>query len=225
MVNVTQSQGREIFTVEADAIVRISPDRVFISAGARTKGKALGEVLQKNRNILFNAIETTQRCGVPIRNIGIDHPHIDPQFDKETDKVDWYFVQQNLTIILDDIDQYEELLSRLIESGINEIHNVEFLASKLKTYRNNARVAAIAAAVEKANFLTQAAGLKLGKIVNLSESTSWYSPFGKPNGKGSQVAPLSGESFGSNESGDDGVMGLGVISIRACVTVRFELAA
>ncbi|MDR0842828.1 MAG: SIMPL domain-containing protein [Acidobacteriota bacterium] len=228
MVNAVQSQRKRIFTVEADAIVRIPPDRVVISAGVRTTGKALGEVRHKNRIILGNAIETAQRCGVAARNISVSHLRIEPRFDGETERIERYCVDQRLTVILDDISTYEELLSRLIDTGINEIHNVEFQAVELKKYRNNARVAAITAAVEKANFLTQAAGLKLGRIVNLSERTSWYSPFGKPNDRVDQTTQPASQALcgfcGSDESGNDGVLGLGTISIQAFVTVHFELA-
>ena len=227
MVDTVRSRVERILTVEADAIVRIPPDRVVINAGARTKGKSLSEIRQKNSIIIGNAIEMAKLYGVSTRNISTDHVRIDPKFDGDTERVEWYYVDQSVMIILEDISRYEELLSRLIDVGINEFHSVEFKAAELKKYRNNARVAAIAAAVEKANFLAKVAELKLGKIVNLSERTSCGFHSGRSNGQGNQVTPLTtqvpGEFYQRDESGDDEVMELGVISIQAFVTVHFEL--
>ena len=231
MIDAVQSGKEQILTVEADAIVRIPPDRVVINVGARTKGKSLSEVRQKNSIIIGNAIETAKVYGVSARNISTDHVRIDPKFDGDTERVEWYYVDQSVMIILEDISRYEELISRLIDAGINQFRKVEFQAAELKKYRNNARVAAIAAAVEKANFLARVAELKLGRIVNLSEYTSWCFPSGRSNGQGNQASPAttpfttraSGEFCKRDESGDDGTMELGSISIQAFVTVHFEL--
>jgi hypothetical protein len=72
-------------------------------------------------------------------------------------------------VLLRQLDQMEELLSGLVDAGVNELEGVEFQTTKLKELRADARRQAISAAREKAENYCSAAGIELGKIIHIED--------------------------------------------------------
>jgi uncharacterized protein YggE len=71
-------------------------------------------------------------------------------------------------------EQVEKVLDGAVNSGANEIQGVHFGFKDPDDLRQQARKLAIAKAKEKALELASEAGLKLGKVVSVSESGGYY---------------------------------------------------
>ena len=89
-----------------------------------------------------------------------------------------YELSQTFTITLEDPAEYEDVLYALLEMGINRVENVSFYSTQLRQARDEARKLAVQYAREKAALLAEAADIRLGKIVNISENTAaqWPTP-------------------------------------------------
>jgi uncharacterized protein YggE len=126
------------------------------------------------------------------------------------------------TITLDDISKYEKIIYPLLDMGINTVSSVEFSTSELRQYRDKARIAAIKAAQEKAKLLTDAAGIKLGKPVNISENSGLYRPMWGRGGMNlsQNVSQNYSQSSGIEEGGG---VSAGMVSVSAAVTITYEL--
>jgi uncharacterized protein YggE len=115
---------------------------------------------------------------------------------------------------LEDITKYEKLIYPLLEMGINRVESVDFSSSELRKYRDEARLAAIKAAQEKAKLLSGAAGIALGKPVTLSESQNSYTPYRNA---------AQNVSFEMGDMGEmSGSMAAGMISINVTVHITYE---
>ena len=80
-----------------------------------------------------------------------------------------YRARIGITVQLRQLAVLEEVTTRLIEAGANEIEAVDFHASQLKKLRADARAMAMAAAREKADLYATAAAVHLGKVIHIQD--------------------------------------------------------
>jgi uncharacterized protein YggE len=219
--------NKQYFTVEADAIVRVKPDKVVLNVGIDKRGKNLGETKRKCSDILKKAIEYCKKEGIQEKNIQTDYINIRPVYKEYDNYETQYFVEQNISIILENVSKYDEFLTALIDLGINQVNYIDFQVNDLKKYRNESRKLAIAAAKERAAFLAQEAGFKLGDIVNLTDySRNWF-PFGRYGGANmlsnvSQNMAQSGGTDGGNSDNPD-TLAPGMVSVKSNIVLTYEI--
>jgi uncharacterized protein len=80
-----------------------------------------------------------------------------------------YKARTDFRITLQDLDAVEEVLSGIIEAGVNEVASTDFQTSKLKELRAEARRQAFEAAREKAEVYSKAAGIKVGEVIHIED--------------------------------------------------------
>ena len=68
------------------------------------------------------------------------------------------------------------MLDALVAAGVNNINGVSFSIKDSKSAKDKARIDAIEAAKEKAEGMAKAAGVRLGKIMEIRESSGNYQP-------------------------------------------------
>ena len=118
---------------------------------------------------------------------------------------------------------------KIVINGVNYIHGIDFQTTEFKKYREQARELALKAAKEKAEKMAAVLGQSVGAPIQISESYSgspwwyWSSWSGWGYGRNQSMA----QNVIENVPGDSGeiseTVALGKISIRAAVTVTFEL--
>ena len=213
---------KHIFCVSADAEIRVKPDRVYLTLGVSERSKDLRATKDRMGETLKKAIAFCKTKGVQDKHIQTSYISIHPDYRYDDDKAKTllrhYALTQTFTVTLENPDIYETILYTLLDMGINNVRHVSFATSELRRYRDEARLAAVRAAQEKAMLLTDAAGLKLGKVVNIQEGQHMTPIVSRtqPNFSQNVAAPAvpgdTGESFA-----------LGTIPVRAEVTISYEL--
>ena len=121
---------------------------------------------------------------------------------------------KDVQILLRNVDQFEELLRRVLLAGANHIYDIDFSTSELRKHRDAARALAMKAAQEKANDLAAAAGLKVvGTPISVSSSSyggGTWSGRGRSRGYGQAQNVVQRDiGAGSNGIGADGTVALG----------------
>jgi len=134
-------------------------------------------------------------------------------------------VRKSIEMKSTDLAGFERLLTGLLNSGITDVHGIEFRTSQLRKYRDAARAMAIRAAREKADSLALVLGVKRGKVysINANDWGGWWSPgasyWGGRYG-GGMFQNVSQNAGGSPES-DVSTLSAGQISVSASVNVSF----
>ena len=224
MVWNASADEKRTFAVAADAIVRVSPDRVVLNIGAETRGKNLNTVKNTNFGIIKKAVEILRKNGIEDKNIGTDYVDIDTRYDDRYDDEDSkirFTAGQSISVIITDVSKYDKILTDAINAGINQVHGIEFQTSELKKYRYEARSLAIAAAKEKAEFLAREAGFRLGNVVDLEESTNDY--YWRPRNERGGMSQAMSQAYDGNTGGDSDTLAPGMISIRSNVTLYYNV--
>jgi len=209
------------YSVAGDAILRVQPDQVVLRLGLETKGEDLVETKQRNHAIIAEAIRYCKDKGIPAKHIQTDYVSIRPHYNHRSDlKVSHYNVTQVLCLVIEDVPAYEQMLTDLLLLGINKVDNVEFRTTRIKEYRNEARKMAVAAAKEKAIFLTSEVGIQLGDILNVSDYSSTPSPsFSRANYANFSQNIAQDAGMTATEGG----LSVGLLSIKANITLTYEI--
>jgi len=224
------SLGVNTLNVTGDAAVMVMPDRVRLFLGVESRNKSLLVAKAENDAGVKKVIDAARALNIPAGDIQTDYVQVDMSYDSNIGTVvDYYLVTKTVQVLLKNVQQFEELLSKVLLAGANHIYDVEFSTSDLRKHRDEARALAVKAAQEKANDLAAAAGLR---VVGAPFALSAYSYGGgasygrwRGRGYGQQMAQNVMQSAGSGNDGigADGTVALGKISVTASVSMTFQL--
>lgn len=214
-------------SVTGDADVKVVPDRVTVSMGVESRDKEMGNASAQNDTIVKKVIEAVRGLGVDASDIQTDFFHVDISYLSGLGTVvDYYRVTKEIQVELKDASKFERLLNVALRAGANHVYGVEFATSELRKYRDQARALAAKAAIEKANDLAAAAGLK---VVGKPMSVSSYS-YGGGAAYGRCCGYYGGGSYAQNVvqnvggGGEtQGSVSLGKINVTASVTMTFQI--
>ena len=117
-------------------------------------------------------------------------------------------------VLLRQLDKMEDVLSGIIDAGVNEIASVDFQTTRLKELRAEARRRAVDAAREKAENYCGAAGVNLGKIIHI-EDVNPDTLRGREGHVTYEIQP--------DDNGEIRVFDPGSITIGAAVVIAFKL--
>ena len=139
-------------------------------------------------------------------------------------------MRNTFVVTLAEPDKVENLVTGVLQSGVNYIHNINFQTTEFKKYREQARDLALNAAKEKAEKMAGTLGQSIGDPIQISEgyggSNFWYYSSWNGWGYGSRSNYMSQNVMQNIESGTGEIsetIALGKISIKANVNVVFEL--
>jgi uncharacterized protein YggE len=213
---------QHLITVNGEAVIYAIPDKVMLNFGIETWDYNIAVAKKKNNDIMKKAISAIKECGVPQKEIQTDYLSIEPHYKNDYQKKSFlgYFVRNSMAVTINDPAKVEELVERLLQAGIESIDGIDFQTTEFKKYREQARELALKAAREKAEKMAAVLGQGIGVPIQISEGYSGWSGW-RPNRQAMTQNVIQEVSNGGGEI--PGTIALGKISIRANVTVVFEL--
>ena len=223
------SEGSEprTVTVTGEAEVKVARDEVVLVLGVESNNKDLAEVKKANDQRVRSVLAAAEAAGVPPKNVQTDYINIEPDYRDEssTRRIVGYIQRTTIVITLTDLSKFEKLLSGALGAGAEHVHSIDFRTSQLRKHRDQARALAIRAAKEKAIALAGELGQKVGKPHSIREGQSgWWSSYRSWWGRGYQMASQNVvQNAGGGSATQDGPLAPGTLSVRADVTVTFEL--
>jgi len=225
--SVPQEPG--LVTVTGDAEVRVIPDQVVLTLGVETKDLDLEVAKDQNDAIVKRVRAPADEYGIEPRHVQTDYLNIEPRYEdhysERKSEFIGYFIYRTIVITLDEIDQFEDLLSDVLDTGATHVHGIQFLTTELRRHKDKARALAINAARDKAEAMAGELGLGIGEPKEIRENQStWYSAYGswwgyRPTGLAQNVI----QQVGTSDYDADSALAPGQISVRAQVSVAFYL--
>ena len=218
----TRDHRQSQITVNGEAVVYAVPDRIIINFGIETWDFDIAIAKKKNNDIMKKAFAAIKECGVPEKEIQTDTLSIEPRYKNDYQRKNFlgYFVQNSMVVTLSAPGKVEELVTRLLQAGIETIGGIEFQTTEFKKYREQARELALKAAREKAEKMAAVFGQAIGAPTQISEGYGgWWS--WRPGRQAMTQNVIQEAPEGGGET--PGTIALGKISIRANVSVTFEL--
>ena len=160
-------------TVTGSAVVSVVPDLVTISLGVNTNGATAGAAMTANSEALAKVLARLKASGIADRDIQTSNLSLNPNWvasaDGTTSEIRGYNATNILTLQVRAIDKTGAILDAAIGDGANTLNGLTFGLQDPRPKQDEARKLAVADAVARAKLLVDAAGVKLGPIVTISD--------------------------------------------------------
>ena len=170
---VSAADKPRTLSIRASGTVLVDPDRVAITTGVTTEAQTAAAALSRNSAAMTAIVEALKADGIDRKDIQTTNFSVRPRYrsyrDKRAQQITGYVVTNSVRIRLHKISRLGVVLDRVVALGSNQISGIRFYASRADELRDEARKAAFANALRKANVYAKAAGVDLGEVVRLSE--------------------------------------------------------
>ncbi len=200
-------------TVTGSAAVTLQADYAQVSVGVSTSAKTVEAASRENNAAIHAVIDALKLAGVAEEDIATNSYSVHTEYDYSTgvSVMSGYNVTNQLTVIIRDMEHIGATLDKATAAGANSIYNIEFLSTQADAAQDEATVYAVQDAMRKADLLATAAGLNVGSILSIEETTSGY--YLSPRMYDSKMAVMeTSNSILPNDA-----------SVTASVTIVFEL--
>lgn len=179
-------KGEEaLISMTGTGTVSAVPDMAIVTGGTVTEGKTAREALSANNEAMTKIIATLKGTGIEARdimttgfNVSPVYSHYRPKEGEEArpPKIVGYRVSNGVTVRVRDLEKLGPVLDQLVSDGANAINGISFTVDDDQALLDEARKSAVADAVRKAKILTEAAGVRLGNIVSITEDAAARPP-------------------------------------------------
>jgi uncharacterized protein YggE len=176
----TTSAGAQL-TVSGTGIVTLKPDTATIMLGVSETAKGAVEA-QSTVNKKVDAIKKALiKAGAKESDISVSDLGVWGNYDysdNQQQKLTGYTASHTLNITTTNMEKVGPLIDAALSAGSNQLQGVSFSAKNNDDAYDQALKLAVEKAREKADVLAAAAGVKLGALQTLTESSDYgYSPY------------------------------------------------
>ncbi len=171
----TVTQKQDFLTVSGEGKVTTIPDTAIVELGVNINRPTVKAAQTEANTAIKKITDETKKLGVEDKDIKTSNYSVYPQYDYtggNPTRITGYQVNVNLTLKVRDIEKVNNIIDAATAQGANSVSGIQLTVddAKQKELRQRARDEAVKEAKDKAESLAQAAGIKLGRIVNIQES-------------------------------------------------------
>lgn len=205
-----------VLDIVARGETRRTPDVATVSAGVVSQAADAAGAVRDNAARMARVLAALKRAGIAERDVQTANLSLSPQYrytQNEAPVITGYQASNNLTIRFRDIGKAGAILDALVATGANQINGPDLMIDDPAAALDEARLDAMAKAKARAELYARATGLRVKKILSISEAGDMPRPM--PVMMRAQAAP-------APEYADSKVMA-GEQSVGVTVSVRYEL--
>lgn len=210
------AEGNPRLAVNGSGTVTVTPDRAMISFGAKKSSTDIAKAQSFVNETLAKAIDKLREMGITDEDIQTDYISIEEDYnysDSMSEDETRYIVSNTVNVMISDVDNVGSYIDAVFESGINSFSNLRFTVADPTEARARAMKLAVESAKTRAEALAEAAGMKLGALVRISDGDNGY--YAADNGV-YEKATGAADSFAGLVYNYD-------LQITASVTMEYEL--
>lgn len=166
--------------ITGEAKEQVVPDQAIITASLVSRDLKL-DVAKKNNDMqMEKVVQIAKQFNIPKEKISPSNLNINPEYtyNNSTNRQEMigYIVSRTLRITMDKLDIHERVLSALVDAKVDQVSGVEFSVANPDAISDRLRIKAMENARAKASALAQAAGVKLGRPLQISVSGGYAPP-------------------------------------------------
>ncbi|HHG91130.1 MAG TPA: SIMPL domain-containing protein [Devosia sp.] len=168
-----------IISLQGIGEVTSVPDMAIVRSGVVTNAQTAREALSANTAAMSRLFALLKDNAIEERDIQTSDFSVQPQYvypnrpdasgNPKPPRIVGYQVFNNVTVRVRDLDNLGALIDAAVTVGANQINSISFAVSDTAQLQIEARRAAMADAIAKAELYVEAAGLSLGRIVSIRE--------------------------------------------------------
>jgi uncharacterized protein YggE len=159
--------------VVAEGRTKRVPDLAILGAGVVTEGDTAAAALSANAQRMERVMAALKRAGVADRDIRTANLNLSPRYrygENQPPVITGYQASNRVQVRFRDIAKSGPILDALVREGANQIDGPRLSLSQPDAAMDEARRDAIERARARAQLYAQAAGMRVDRIVNISEN-------------------------------------------------------
>jgi len=165
-------------TVAAEGKVARTPDVADLSAGVVTQAQTATAAMADNAQRMSAVVAALRKAGVAERDIQTAGLNLNPQYryaENQPPQLVGYQASNTVRVNVRDLKNMGRAIDALVAAGSNQINGPSFRLDKPEAALDEARAQAVKTARARAALYASAAGMKVRRIVSISE-TGGYAP-------------------------------------------------
>ncbi|MDP9056009.1 MAG: SIMPL domain-containing protein [Pseudomonadota bacterium] len=177
----TVAPGDTLLTITAIGNSTRTPDVANFSAGITTIGGTASAAMASNAAAMTRVIGALKTAGVADRDVQTSNLSLNPVYDTtahgdaDRPRITGYQATNTVAVRSRVIGDMGRVIDALVTAGANEVSGPNFAIDHPEAALDEARTSAIATARSRAELYARASGLKVLRILSISESGG-YSP-------------------------------------------------
>ena len=216
MPTPVQTISGTVLDVTAEGESRRTPDMATVTAGVVSQAADAASAMRDTAARMDRVIAALKRAGIADRDLKTANISLQPQYRYENNKppvITGYQASNNVNVRFRDIGKAGSVLDALVATGANQINGPVLGLDNPDAAMDEARLDAIAKARARAELYAKAAGLKVKRILSISEG-SFEAP---------RPMPIMMRMQASAADVPESKILAGEQSLTVSVSVRFEL--
>ncbi len=200
--------------VSASAEVRVIPDRAQLAIAVETRGRTSAQAGSDNARIQTAVLDAVRRLGVTAEQLQTRAVQVTPeyQYPREGGRptVTGYVARNEIAVNLSDLTKIGAVIDAALAQGATNVSGPRYSLANPDSARREALDAAVRKAMADAQVMARAAGVRAGRVLELSSD-------------GSQMGPEMGAPAVMMRVAADAVptpVETGLITIRATVQLK-----
>tara|TARA_R110002110_G_scaffold90974_2_gene236458 strand:- start:1876 stop:2604 length:729 start_codon:yes stop_codon:yes gene_type:complete len=171
--------------VTGEGRAMLVPDMAMLNLTVIREGATAREALDANSMAMQEVLAAMRNAGIDERDLQTAQFSIQPRYrhhrpdasgQQEPPEIVGYTVSNSLMVRVRELEEVGAILDRSVSLGVNQGGNIQFLNDDPAAALEQARVAAVKDALQRAATLTAAAGVKSGRILEIAEQSSQPRP-------------------------------------------------
>ena len=160
-------------SISAYGEVKAAPDKATITLGVQTTAPTAAQAMADNAARMSQVIAALRKQGLADKDIQTSNLNLSAQYEYEQNKpprLTGYQASNDVTVTVNDLKKLGPTIDAVTAAGVNQINGIGFGIKDPQAAEDQARVKAVQALQAKAQLYAGAAGYRIGRLVNLSES-------------------------------------------------------
>lgn len=175
--------GNAMLTVSAEGRSTRTPDLAVFNSGVTTQATTASAALTENAGKMNAVIAALKRAGIADRDIQTNNLSVNPVYGQPKRMADGstenepviigYQATNQVQVKQRNIAQYGKVIDTLVAAGANQVNGPSFQLDNADVATDEARLDAMKKARARADLYAGAAGMKVLRILTISEAGGW----------------------------------------------------
>jgi len=168
-----------LLNISANAEAKRVPDVATLSAGVVTQAVDGNSAMRQNAEQMVKVLAAIKAAGIAERDVQTSGVNLSPQYryvENEPPKITGYQASNTVSLKVRDIAKLGKVLDALAAVGANQINGPSFEIDQPEPVYDEARLAALKKAQARAETYAKALGLRVRRIVSISEGGGGFRP-------------------------------------------------
>ncbi|MDE8651555.1 SIMPL domain-containing protein [Novosphingobium sp. H3SJ31-1] len=182
----TLEASHTLLTVSAQGASTREPDMAMFTAGVTTQGPSASAALAENSTRMTAVIAALKRAGIADKDIQTSNLNLNPvyappkrlpdgSYEAGDQSIVGYQANNTVSVRQRKLDNFGKVIDALVTAGANQVNGPNFMLARPEEALDEARVEAMKIARQRAQLYAQAAGLRVVRIISISENGG-YAP-------------------------------------------------